>query len=246
MHTPHVDRTLSRITAQDKVLDVGGWACPFNRANWILDMQPYETRGFYATFGMCKSQGGDQEFFSKETWIRRDICAREPWPFPDKFFEYSICSHTLEDVRDPLFVCEELIRVSKAGYIEVPSRLAESSRGWESERQAGLSHHRWLIDIVNNQIQFTMKYHMIHRDFELSFPSSFLRRLPSEKKVAWLFWENSFTHSETVLHTSDSIYSYLREFVQRHYCYPKYRFWLQKARRLISRGLSATRSRVGL
>ena len=58
-----------------------------------------------------------------------------------------ICSHTLEDLRDPLWVCAELVRVAKAGYVEVPSRAAEQSRGWEHPRIAGLSHHRWLIEI---------------------------------------------------------------------------------------------------
>ena len=100
-----MDEVLARIGPDDRVLDVGGWACPFNRADWVLDSEPYETRGYYATIGLPASQGGDREHFTRETWIRRDICDHDPWPFPDKFFDFSICSHTLEDVRDPLFVC---------------------------------------------------------------------------------------------------------------------------------------------
>jgi hypothetical protein len=34
-----------------------------------------------------------------------------------------ICSHTLEDIRDPLWVCSEMIRIGKAGYIELPRGL---------------------------------------------------------------------------------------------------------------------------
>ena len=123
----------------DLVLDVGGWACPFNRANWVIDSEPYETRGFYSKIGLPKSQGGEKEYFTKETWVQRDICDKEPWPFADKQFDFSICSHTLEDVRDPLFVCAEIIRVSKRGYIEVPSRIIESCRGVEHKKIAGLS-----------------------------------------------------------------------------------------------------------
>ncbi|HWE39009.1 MAG TPA: methyltransferase domain-containing protein, partial [Isosphaeraceae bacterium] len=99
-------------------IDVGGWACPFNRADWVLDSEPFESRGYYATVGLPGSQGGDREHFRAATWVQRDICEHTPWPFPDRFFDFSICSHTLEDVRDPLFVCAELIRVSKRGYIE--------------------------------------------------------------------------------------------------------------------------------
>jgi len=172
-----VQAVLDRIQPGDRVLDVGGWACPFNRANWILDAEPYETRGFYATIGMPASQGGAEEHFTKETWVQRDICAREPWPFADKSFDFAICSHTLEDIRDPLFVCSELIRVAKAGYIEVPSRLSETCRGAEHPRVAGLSHHRWLIEATANHLQFTPKYHMIHGDIELALPASFGRKL---------------------------------------------------------------------
>ena len=29
------------------VLDIGGWAHPFNRANYVMDLAPYVTRGFH-------------------------------------------------------------------------------------------------------------------------------------------------------------------------------------------------------
>ena len=51
MLEPNVQKLLSELQPTDQVLDVGGWACPFNRAQWILDAQPFETRGFYRTFG---------------------------------------------------------------------------------------------------------------------------------------------------------------------------------------------------
>ena len=33
------------------VLDVGGWARPLSRADWVLDLMPYETRGGYGLDG---------------------------------------------------------------------------------------------------------------------------------------------------------------------------------------------------
>lgn len=77
MFEPNVDALLARLQPDDLVLDVGGWACPFNRAQWILDAQPYETRGFYRTFGGPPFQGGEREWFCRETWVQRDICARD-------------------------------------------------------------------------------------------------------------------------------------------------------------------------
>ncbi len=34
------------------VLDVGGWAAPLNRADWVIDLMPYETRGVLAPGGV--------------------------------------------------------------------------------------------------------------------------------------------------------------------------------------------------
>ena len=111
-------RVLETLSDEALVLDVGGWAVPFPRADWILDLGAYETRGRWGYEG-----DRADERFTAETWVRRDICDRAPWPFADGQFDFAICSHTLEDVRDPLWVCSELARVAAAGYIEVPSRL---------------------------------------------------------------------------------------------------------------------------
>src|SRR5947207_7389462 len=125
----------------------------------MMDAEPHATRGYYGA--QRPAQGGDREYFTENTWIQRDICAHTPFPFRDKEIDFVICSHTLEDVRDPLWVCSEMIRIARRGYIEVPSRPAESSRGVEPN-QVGWSHHRWLVEISERHISFLMKYHMIH------------------------------------------------------------------------------------
>src|SRR3954468_14104941 len=111
-----------RLGEEDVVLDVGGWAKPFSRADWVIDLMPYETRGLY---GYDKESA--EERFTADTWALHDICAHVPWPFADNQFDFAICSHTLEDIRDPVWVCSELQRVARAGYIEVPSRLEEQT-----------------------------------------------------------------------------------------------------------------------
>lgn len=241
-----VEKVLSYIKPDDLVLDVGGWACPFNRADWVLDSEPYETRGFYERNGMGKAQGGDKEYFQKSTWVQRDICDKEPWPFEDNFFDFSICSHTLEDIRDPLYVCSELVRVSKRGYIEVPSRQFEACRGMEHKNIAGLSHHRWFVEIHDNHVQFTLKYHLIHSDFQLSFPPSFARKLSKLETISYLFWEDSFTFAETQLHGQENIYDNLRQFVAQRYHYPAYRFQMQQINQQVERGVKGIKRRLGL
>ncbi len=69
----------------------------------------------------------------------RDICDHEPYPFGDQEFDFVICSQTLEDVRDPIWVCSEINRIGKAGYIEVPSRLEEQSWGWMARLSAAIT-----------------------------------------------------------------------------------------------------------
>ena len=231
MFESNVALILARLDPAHLVLDVGGWACPFNRAQWVLDAEPYETRGFYRTFGGAPSQGGDREWVRRETWVQRDICGREPWPFRDKEFDFVVCSHTLEDLRDPLGVCSEIVRVGKAGYIEVPSRIFESTAGVEREHQAGLSHHRWLIEIRESRLLFLPKYHMIHAERRFHLPGSYLRGLPAERSVQWLWWEGGFDFEEVQIHGLEAQEAELERFVRATCPYPPWRRSLDRANR---------------
>ena len=228
MFDVNVERALAMLSPDDVVLDVGGWACPFNRANYVMDAAPFETRGYYRDFGGLASQGGEREYFTRDRWIVRDICERTPYPFRDKEIDFVICSHVLEDVRDPLWVCSELVRIAKRGYIEMPSREAETSRGWEHPRLAGLSHHRWLIDIdpARGHVSFMMKYHMIHSHWRYSLPHSHLLEIPAERRVQWLFWEGGFTTEERILYGEPAVAAELEAFVRKVRPYPGWRLGL--------------------
>lgn len=231
MFEPNVKRVLDKIGDNDVVLDVGGWARSFNRANYVLDSGPYETRGeLYRKNMKLEPQGGEKEFFSAQTWFSRDICDHTPWPLADKSIDFCICSHTLEDIRDPLWVCSEMIRVAKAGYIEVPSRMFEQSRGRE-DGIVGLSHHRWLIEIEGQHIKFFQKYHAIHSDYRASFPDAFRKSMTPEQEIICLFWEGSFTYEEVVIHGTELIREELARFVRQHYRHNPTRVALENARR---------------
>jgi hypothetical protein len=69
-------------------------------------------------------------------------------------FDFCICTHTLEDIMNPVFVCEQIEKVAKEGYIAFPSKYRELSRIEGNYR--GYIHHRWI---------FTPK-----DDYILSFP----------------------------------------------------------------------------
>jgi hypothetical protein len=188
------------------LLDVGGWGKPFTRADWVLDQMPHETRGLYG------SDGDGEERFSRETWVCRDICDREPWPFADNQFDFVVCSHTLEDVRDPVWVCHELTRVGKAGYIEVPSRLEEQSYGVHGP-WVGWGHHHWLVDIEPGRVRFSFKHHVLHNRATDHFPPGFHERLSEEDRIQRLWWQGGFDFEEQVFTTQDGVDSYLADFV---------------------------------
>lgn len=225
MFAPNVERVLKELRSEDVVLDIGGWACPFNRANFVIDAEAFETRGYYKTVGLQGSQGGDVEHFTRDTWFQRDICSKEPFPFSSKQIDLVICSHVLEDIRDPIWVCSEMIRIAKKGYIEVPSRLAETCRGWESSSIAGLSHHRWLIDISESarSIRFVPKFHMIHSHPRYNLSPRLFSGLSEEKKVSWLFWDDSFEYSEVTCHGLDAISRELEGFSSQYQRYPAWK-----------------------
>jgi hypothetical protein len=68
-------------------------------------------------------------------------------------FDFCICTHTLEDIINPAYVCEQIQRIANAGYIAVPSKYRELSRfecGSNSYR--GYIHHRWIFDITGNNV----------------------------------------------------------------------------------------------
>jgi len=62
-----------------------------------------------------------------------------------------VCSHTLEDVRDPIWVGAELQRVAAAGYIEVPCLREELTYGIQGP-WVGWGHHRWLVIVDTEQL----------------------------------------------------------------------------------------------
>ncbi len=191
-------RLLARLGDDDRVLDVGGWAAPLNRADWVIDLMPYATRGALPV----GSFGPGPERFSADTWVQRDICAREPYPFEDGFFDFAVCTYTLEDIRDPIWVCEEMSRVAKAGLIEVPSLVDELSwnvPAFSGGRWVGHDHHRWLCFTAPNSIEFMHKPHSLHAEWRATVPARRAARLRPDQRVQVLWWEGDLAARERVV-----------------------------------------------
>lgn len=91
------------------VLDIGSGDKPHWRSDVLLDK--YIDKKF-----------GSQRSGSAKTVLDRPMFISDVsnMPFKDKAFDFVICSHLLEHVVDPASTINEIVRVGKAGYIELP------------------------------------------------------------------------------------------------------------------------------
>lgn len=84
---------------------------------------------------------------SSKLFFQGDINEEHIWDEISKTnWDFSICTHTIEDIRNPAFVLQNLIRCSKAGFIAVPNKHTELS-SIRSHLYVGYCHHRWVFTI---------------------------------------------------------------------------------------------------
>lgn len=218
----NIVKVSKEINANDLVLDIGGWAQPFNRANYVIDVLPYETRGFYG------SNGQKEEVFSKDTWIMHDVSSKKPMPFKDKEIDFVICSHVLEDIRNPIQLCSEIIRVGKRGYIEVPSRTIESIFNLEKKGYAGYYHHRWLVEVIDKEMIFRFKPPLLNNSWKYHLPKSYLKKMKETDKVSYFFWNNDFQYKEIIQIADNQACQELENFIKKCNAYPKIFYSIDK------------------
>jgi hypothetical protein len=206
------DFLLARIPADARVLDLGGWDKVFSRANVVVDLNPYATR---------RNLNPERpERFGEDDWIIADFCSSKFWEtIPDKAFDFVTIGHTLEDIRDPLYVCSQMIRCAKAGYIEAPSKFRELSKLNRNDTWSGYSHHRWIIEPMADLtgLIFKAKLGWAHHE---DFLGSARRHLLADyfHHFDGYFWSGSFRYVEhfavgPVLETQDARW-YFDHYVQ--------------------------------
>lgn len=202
----HLDRLRRACASAERVLDVGGGLSPCTWATHRIDLLDFDAASGH---GAYKDAWGDGEpRCTRENHLTLDLCAG-PWPLPDGHFDFVIASHILEDVRDPLHVVKEMVRVGRAGYVETPSRARESfskerlfrlRRALGRVPDIGWEHHRWFVECEGTHLRFTAKsfliatrseFHLTRRDF----PS----KLTMEQASLGVFWEGTLTAEEVLL-----------------------------------------------
>lgn len=101
------------------VLEVGSGSNPYFRANVLLDA--YEATQERHWTPLIKDRPTVLGY-------------AENLPFADQSFDFIIASHVLEHSTDPVKFITELMRVGKAGYIEVPHAFAERISSYYDHR----------------------------------------------------------------------------------------------------------------
>jgi SAM-dependent methyltransferase len=102
---------ITGIREGDRVLEIGPGADPHPRSDVLLEM------AFDDPAEYVKQFGHDRPLETRKELVFYDGIT---FPFPDKSFDYVICSHVLEHVPDVEHFLSEIFRVARRGYFEYP------------------------------------------------------------------------------------------------------------------------------
>lgn len=212
-----------KILAQTEgaVLDVGGGSSPYIGSSHILDIGDFSAKrltenawgGAPDVAGRNVSMtNGLAGKWDESQYTRFDLCSGKKWPFMDKQFDLGLCSHTLEDIRDPLSVVKELIRVSKKILVICPSRLFEQTLGVDHPCCCGFAHHLWMVYIEGNTLLFQRKSGNLYlRKCHLKCP---LGKTLSVEYGAMFVYADNLVAEERVFHDSVIESEYLAGFLK--------------------------------
>ena len=127
--------------------------------------------------------------FKDKEFIVHDVNVL-PFPFEDEQFDFCFKSHILEHVIDPIGFLGEVVRISKSGYIEVPSPLIDNLVSGDDQQDP--HGHKWWVyyDDALEKIIIRPRKHIVHKTVDIPelnklypfFRSSF---------VLELYWEES-------------------------------------------------------
>tara|TARA_B100001540_G_C15753066_1_gene617936 strand:+ start:586 stop:1218 length:633 start_codon:yes stop_codon:yes gene_type:complete len=147
-----------------KILDIGCGYTASDYANVICDVQ--DLSNYYK----------DRNFIKLENKIL---------PFKDDEFDFVIASHVIEHVEDVELFIAELERISKKGYIELPTKL-EDNLVFENKKD-----HIWHMefDDINYKLLISKKIQFLEPILTVSAIQK-LRKNFKDSFVLELYWED--------------------------------------------------------
>jgi len=155
-----------------------------NKSWQILDIGCGYTANKFATT-ICDVQDLSK-FYDNRNFIKLES---KDLPFKDNQFDFVIASHVMEHVEDLKFFIKELERVSKKGYIELPTKL-EDNLVFENKKD-----HLWHMDFddVNLKLLISKKIQFVEPILTVSTIQK-LRDNFKSSLILELYWENNIEH----------------------------------------------------
>ena len=151
-----------------KILDIGCGYTANENANVIADVKDLSV------------------FYKDKKFIQ---ITEKNLPFADNEFDFIISSHVIEHVENFEFFIKELERISKKGYVELPTRLADNI---VFENQ---SDHIWWFkfDDKNNQLVVSKKNQLIEPFLSVASAKK-IEKIFRESLIIELMWENKIDY----------------------------------------------------
>ena len=134
------------------------------------------------------------EEFSKQNLAFTKIFPNQKLPFKDKEFDYVILSHVLEHVPNLIEFVQEVERVSKAGYIELPTKLADNLAIGCDEVDIG---HKWWFEFDDSGpvLKYTKKIDALQKFLSVGTVFKFLEFF-EDSLILQIYWENKIDLEE--------------------------------------------------
>ena len=151
-----------------KILDIGCGYSANNYATTICDVQDLSN------------------FYKNKNFV---ILKNNDLPFDDNQFDFVISSHVMEHVKDLQYFIKEIERVSKRGYIELPTKL-EDNLVFENKKE-----HLWQMDFddVNHKLLISKKIQFLEPVLTVSTIQK-MRKYFKSSLVLELLWENKIEY----------------------------------------------------
>ena len=169
----HVLKILNQNSKDWKILDIGCNKDAVIFAQTVADIQ--NLSDFY--------KKKDKKFVLIES---KDL------PFVDNQFDFVYASHVIEHVEDVSHFIKELQRISKLGYIELPTMLEDNIILNENN----ITDHKWFFqfDDVQNILLVEKKKQLIEPFITLGVLFGSLRKNFRSSLVLELWWENEINY----------------------------------------------------
>ena len=151
-----------------KILDIGCGYRANQHATTIADIKDFS------------------DFYKEKNFIKIN---EKILPFKNKEFDFVISSHVIEHVEDFEFFIKEIERISKKGYIELPTRLGDNLV-FENKND-----HIWwfTFDDINNQIIASKRNQLLDPFITVSTGKLF-EEMYRESLVLELAWEEKINY----------------------------------------------------